>query len=78
MQIAQPSPRASDSVAMGWGLRICISFLRSVLAAHGSSRARGCMGAAASGPMLQPQQLEIRATSATYTTAHSNAGSLTH
>ena len=29
-------------------------------------------------PMPQPQQLQIWATSATYTTAHSNAGSLTH
>ena len=29
-------------------------------------------------PMLQPQQCQNRATSAMYTTAHSNAGSLTH
>ena len=29
-------------------------------------------------PMPQPQQRQIRAVSATYTTAHSNAGSLTH
>ena len=29
-------------------------------------------------PTQQPQQCEIQAVSATYTTAHSNAGSLTH
>ena len=29
-------------------------------------------------PMPQPQQLGIRATSASYTTAHGNTGSLTH
>ena len=38
-------------------------------AAHGGSQAR---------PMPEPQQRRIRASSATYTTAHGNAGSLTH
>ena len=44
---------------------------RAVPAAHGSSRARGLIGATA-------QQHEIWAVSMTYTTAHGKAGSLTH
>ena len=39
-------------------------------AAYGGSQARGRIGA--------PPQLGIRAASAAYTTAHGNAGSLTH
>ena len=47
--------------------------------AYGSSQARGLIGtAAARRPTPQPQQCGIRAASATYTTAHGNAGSLTH
>ena len=42
--------------------------------AYGSSQARGWIGAVAT----SLQQCQIRATSATHTTAHSNAGSLTH
>ena len=41
-------------------------------AAYGHSQARGCR------PTRHPQQRRIRAASATYTTAHGNATSLTH
>ena len=49
----------------------------------GGSQARGRIGAAAAGlrhshTMPQPQQRWIRAAAVTYTTAHGNAGSLTH
>ena len=44
---------------------------RATLAAHGSSQARGQIGAIA-------MAFGIQASSATYTTAHGNAGSLTH
>ena len=47
-------------------------FSRAVLSACGGSRARGPVSA------VEPQQRQIRAVSATYTTAHGNAGSLTH
>ena len=46
--------------------------------AYGVSQARGPIGAVATGPMPQPQQCQIWASSVTYTTAHGNAGSLTH
>ena len=46
--------------------------------AYGGSQARGPIGAAATGLCTQPQQLGVQAESVTYTTAHSNAGSLTH
>ena len=39
--------------------------------AYGGSQARGLIGAVATTASPQPQQLQIRATSATYTTAHS-------
>ena len=44
--------------------------------AYGDSQARGLIRAIR--PMPQPQQHQIRAASGTHTTAHSNAGSLTH
>ena len=47
-------------------------------AAYGGSQARGRIGAVAPRPTPEPQQRRIRAASATYTTAHGNAGSLTH
>ena len=50
-------------------------FCRATPAAHGGSQARGLMGALAAGIA---QQLGMQAESATYATAHSNAGSLTH
>ena len=46
-------------------------------AAYGGSQARGLIGASC-WPTPQPQQLQIQASSAAYTTAHSNAGSSTH
>ena len=52
------------------------NFFRVAPEAYGSSQARGRIGAAADG--LRHSQCWIRAKSATYTTAHGNAGSLTH
>ena len=53
-------------------------FSRAAPAACGSSQARGWISAAAAGLQAQAQQHQIRATSATYTTAHGNTGSLMH
>ena len=50
-------------------------FFRATLMAHGSSQARGSIAAAAAG---QSRSHQIQAGPATYTTAHGNAGSLTH
>ena len=47
-------------------------------AAYGGSQARGLTGAVAASLKPEPQQRGIRAAFATYTTAHGNAGSLTH
>ena len=52
-------------------------FFRAPPRAHGGSQARGLIGAEAAG-LHHTQQFGIRATSATYTTAHGNAGSSTH
>ena len=49
------------------------AFSRATPMAYGDSQARGPIGAVA-----EPQQRGIQATSATYTTAHGNARSLTH
>ena len=46
--------------------------------AYGSSQAKGQIGATSCWPTPQPQQLWIQAKSVTYTTAHSNTGTLTH
>ena len=46
--------------------------------AYGVSQAQGQMRAVAAGLTPEPQQRGIQALSATYTTAHSNAESLTH
>ena len=51
---------------------------RAAPVAYGGSQARGLIGAVAALPTPEPQQHGIRAASATYTTAHGNAGSLTH
>ena len=51
---------------------------RTSFAAYGSSQNRGRIGAYSFCPMPQPQQRRIQAASATYTTAHGNAGFLTH
>ena len=50
---------------------------RAAPAAYGSSNAKGPIGAVATG-LAQPQQWGVQAMSASYTTAHGNAGSLTH
>ena len=53
-------------------------FSRATLVAYGDSQARGPVGAVATGPTPEPQQRRIQAASATHTTAHGNAGFLTH
>ena len=52
-------------------------FFRAAPMAHGSSQARGWIGATAAS-LYQSQQCWIQAVSVTYTTAHANAWSLTH
>ena len=74
-------------------LYIYFCLFRAAPAAYGCSQAWGPIGATAASlyhshsntrskpsqwPTPQPQQCQIWAASATYTTAHSNAGSLTH
>ena len=56
---------------------VFLPFLGPFPVAYGGSQARGPIGAVA-WPTPEPQQCGIRATSATYTTAHGNPGSLTH
>ena len=51
-------------------------FFKAALVAYGGSQARGRIRAVATYPRATATR--IRATSATYTTAHGNAGSLTH
>ena len=77
--------------SLGLGVFFCL--FRAAPVAYGSSQAGGRIGATAASlrhsqsntgsephlqPTPQPQQCRIQAMSATYTTAHSNAGSLTH
>ena len=50
---------------------------RATLLAYRGSQARGPIGTTAAG-LQQPQQLGLQAASATYATAHGNAGSLTY
>ena len=47
-------------------------------ATYGGSQAKGLNGTAAAGLPPEPEQRGIRAASATYTTAHGDAGSLTY
>ena len=54
------------------------AFSRATPVAYGGSQARGLIQAVAAKPAPEPQQCRIRAAHATYTTAHSNARSLTH
>ena len=56
---------------------VFLPFLGLLPAAYGGSQARGRIRAVVSS-LCQPQQRRIRAVPATYTTAHSNAGSPTH
>ena len=51
---------------------------RAATATYGGSQARDLIGAVAPDPTPQPQQRQILDASATYTTAHGNAGLLTH
>ena len=53
-------------------------FFRASPTAHGRSQARGRIGATAAGLHHSCSNNGIQAASMTYTTAHSNAGSLTH
>ena len=53
------------------------AFSRAASAAHGDSQARGLIGAVAAS-LPEPQQHGIQAVNVSYTTAHGNAGSLTH
>ena len=51
---------------------------RATLVAYGGSQARGSSQSCSCQPMPQPQHRQIQAKSVTCTTAHGNAGSLTH
>ena len=57
---------------------VCVCVFRAAPAAHGGSQARGLIWAVAASLRQSPQQLQIWATSVTYTTAPSNFGSLTN
>ena len=61
-----------------FSLFVCFVFLGLHPVENGSSQARGQIGAASCLPTPQPQQSQIQAASAAYTTANSNARSLTH
>ena len=56
---------------------VFLPFSRAAPTAYGGSQARGPIGAVHR-PTPEPQQCGIWAASETYTTAHGNAGSLTH
>ena len=58
--------------------KIFFYLFRATPTAYGGSQARGLIGAVAAKTRPEPQQLGTRAASATYTSAHSNAESLTH
>ena len=53
------------------------AFSRATPTAYGGSQARGLIGAHGCWPTPQPQQCQIWTLSATHTTTHGNAGSLT-
>ena len=55
----------------------CFAISWAALTAYGGFHARDRIGAVATS-LHQPQQRGIRAASVTYTTAHGNAGSVTH
>ena len=80
---AQAHPHSCSGVVEGSQLILIMLFVcclfRAPPLAYGGSQTRGQIGAGAAGLHTpQPQQRGIRATFATYTTAHDNAGSLTH
>ena len=90
MQIIRPHSRPCESETLVWGPAICVFtensdsfffsffFFRAALTVYGGSQDRGWIGTVAAGLLPQPQQLRIRAVSATYTTTHGNTRSLTH
>ena len=57
---------------------VLFCLFRAAPTAYGGSQARGSNKSYSCQPTPQPQQCEIQAETATYTTAHSNARSLTH
>ena len=63
----------SDMLGFFFGL-----FLGLLPQHNGGSQARGLNRSCSCWPIPQPKQRQIQAASATYTTAHGNAGSLTH
>ena len=56
---------------------VCFVFFRAAHIAYGGFQARGCIGAAAAG-LCHSSNTESELCWPTYTTAHSNSGSLTH
>ena len=68
-------------VLLMWKITLIFFFfllLRAALAAYGGSQSRGSNRSYSCRPTPEPQPPQSRAASATYTTAHDNAGSLTH
>ena len=57
---------------------IFFGLFRAAPTAHGGSQARGPIKSCSRQPTPEPQQCQIRAASATFTTAHGNAEPLTH
>ena len=57
---------------------VFLLFIWAAPTAYGGSQDRGSNRSCSHRPMPETQQCGIRAVSATYTTAHGNAGSLTH
>ena len=75
---SKPLSVASLETIFSHSVRCLFAFSRAAPAAYGGSQARGCNWSCSRRPTPQPQQCGIPAASATYTTAHSNTGSLTH
>ena len=70
--------RVVHRVDVLWAWLLLGLIFRAAPAAYTSSQARGRIGRCNHQPTPQPQQRRIRVMSATYTTTHSNARSLTH
>ena len=79
-----PKSGISGSYGSLFFLFVCLfvfclfAFSKAAPMAYRGSQARGLIGAVASRPTPEPQQRRIQAESAIYTSAHGNAGSLTH
>ena len=76
--VAVPEPQPTAPLSCLFIFYSYFLLFRAAPVAYGSSQAKGLIGAVAAWYMPQPQPHEIWASSATYTTAHSNARSLTH